>query len=241
MKLTVYAPCYNEIFYAKAWLANVRKLNPTRIIVADTGSTDGSREFFESQSDVLVIGRFQTPRRFDWNESELRNFVIENAAVDGAILALDLDELVGDEFISVLTDFERSEALIGRLVEYKFWGDMRHLRKRSLKPLIRNGKIGWLSNWRGAYPNKRPQLFKKHLDVRYKGNIHPILQYKDYGRFSFYLPWITKNYTCGVYHYHFAGTTTKLGEDRYLDRQDKVKLIEFKGQHPKEIELFGTI
>lgn len=240
MKLTVYAPCYNEIFYAKAWLANVRRLQPIQIIVADTGSSDGSCEFFKQQKNVQVVTNFETSHRFDWNEAELRNSIIDRSDGD-IILALDLDELVGDEFISVLTDFERSKALIGRLVEYKFWGDMRHLRKRSLKPLIRNSKIGWLSNWRGAYPNKRPQLFRNHTDVRYKGKIHPILQYKDYGRFGFYLPWITENYSCGVYHYHFAGTTTKLGEDRYLDRQDKVKLVEFKGRHPKEIELFGTM
>ena len=240
MKLTVYAPCFNEIFYAKAWLANVSKLKPSEIVVADTGSTDGSLEFFQAQKDVKIVTDFKTSHRFDWNEAELRNFVIEQATGD-IILALDLDELVGDEFSSVLTDFSRSNYLIGRLVEYKFWGDMRHLRKRSLKPLIRNGKIGWLSNWRGAYPNKRPQLFRKHPDVKYKGRIHPVLQYKAYGKFGFYTPWVTKNYTCGVYHYHFAGTPVKNGEDRYLDRFDRVKLVEFKGQHPKEINLFELL
>jgi glycosyltransferase involved in cell wall biosynthesis len=51
MSLTVYAPCFNEIFYAKAWYENVRKLNP-EIIIADTGSTDGSLEFFQNKPDV---------------------------------------------------------------------------------------------------------------------------------------------------------------------------------------------
>lgn len=236
MKLTVITPSFNDGFFVKAWFANVSKFSQ-EIVIADTGSTDGSLEFFQKQSNVKLITNFKTSHRFDWNESEIRNAMILTATGD-IILALDLDELVGNEIASVLTDFSRSSYKIARLTEYKFWGDLRHLRKRSLKPAIRSGKIGWLSNWRGAYPNRRPQLFKNTSGVYYKGKIHPVLQYKDYGRLSFYLPGVCKDYNTGVYHYHFA-FDPKIGEDRYMDRFDKVKLVEFKGRHPEEINLFG--
>lgn len=239
MNLTVIAPSYNDKIFIKAWLVNVSKLNPAQILIADTGSTDGSLEFFRKQSGITLIDKFKTSHRFDWNEAEVRNYML-NIATGDVILSLDMDELIGTEFTSVLTDFSRNNYLIGRLIEYKFWNDLRHLRKRSLKPLFRDGKIGWLSNWRGAYPTWHPRLFKRCADISYKGKIHPVPQFKDYGRWSYYIPGITKNYGCGFYHYHFA-FPAKPGEDRYRDRFDKVKLIEFKGQHPEEIKFFGSL
>lgn len=239
MSVSVIAPCFNEIFYVKAWLSNALKFGD-EIIVLDTGSTDGSYEWLLEQRfrELKVLRGFETKQRFVWDEETVRNHMLGIASGD-VILAYDFDELLGNEFMAALTDFQRSDKLIARFVEYKFWGNMQHLRKRSLRPVIRDGKIGWLSNWRGAYPNKRPHLFRKHSAVKWTGKIHPVLQYKNYGRLTFHLP-ITKDYGCGVYHYHYA-FPPKLGEDRHRDRLDSVPLVTFKGEHPEEVKYFGQL
>lgn len=62
MKIGIYAPCKNELKHCEAWYESCK--NADTVVVADTGSTDGSKEKLQSLgvkvTDVRII-----PWRFD--------------------------------------------------------------------------------------------------------------------------------------------------------------------------------
>jgi len=246
-RISVIAPVLNEIRFIKAWLTNVRRF-ADEIVIVDTGSTDGTWEYLLEQdrrSNDLCVTRpdsLITSRRFEWNESVVRNGLIDLCHGDW-IVPLDTDEMVGDDFIQVLNSLTGSESWkMAKFIEYKFWGDLQHLRARTLRPRKINGKYYFLTNWRGMYPNKSIRLFRNISEIRYQGSIHPVPIYKNFGRLFKYSPIMShrhpfcKSFDIGFYHYHFA-YPPKEGEMRKEDRNYKVKLIEFKGVHPKEVDL----
>lgn len=75
----------NEISHVEAWLDNVRVF-AQEIIVVDTGSTDGTREFLDKQSDVKV---FYSEWQHDF--AQAKNVALQEATEDWLVFT-DADE-----------------------------------------------------------------------------------------------------------------------------------------------------
>ena len=75
----------NEISHVEAWLDNVRGF-AQEIIVVDTGSTDGTREFLSKQSDVKV---FYSEWQHDF--AQAKNVTLQEATGDWLVFT-DADE-----------------------------------------------------------------------------------------------------------------------------------------------------
>lgn len=248
MKISVVTPVLNEIRFIKGWHKNVIKF-ADEIVVVDTGSTDGTYEYLLSQPDIYVKRWDKIYAPYCWPEHEIRNWLLKTASGDW-IVPLDVDEMVSGDFIENLNSLSTAKWLIGRFICLQFWNDYKHLRVRELwppikllkarssVPLLGIWRLGALRNWRGWYPNKFPRVCKRDDRIRYgaTGN-HCILQYRNYGRLSYYLPSITKNFDIGLYHFHF----TKFGKssgNRNADQFKDVKIVEYSGIIPDEVKYY---
>lgn len=249
MRISVVTPVLNEIRFIEGWYRNAKKF-ADEIIVVDTGSTDGTYEFLQSH-DVKVIRWPKTYPPYCWPEHEIRNWLLKNSSGDWLVI-LDADDMVGKNFIESLNDLSSAQWLIGRYIYLQFWKDYAHVRARSLWPIIRlsrsrtplpivgRTRLGILRNWRGWYPNKVPKVCRRDDRIRYAptGN-HCILQYKDYGHWSYYMPNVTKNFDIGVHHFHFI-FFGKTGGNRNGDKDKKVKTVNYNGILPNEIRHYKT-
>ena len=75
----------NEISHVEAWLNNVRVF-AQKIIVVDTGSTDGTNEFLAKQSDVKLINH-----EWQHNFAQAKNVALQEATGDWLVFT-DADE-----------------------------------------------------------------------------------------------------------------------------------------------------
>lgn len=88
MKIGIYAPCKNELKHIDAWYESCKEADI--ICVADTGSTDGSREKFESLGpNVRVVDVGIMPWRFDLAFNVAMSLLPRDIDV---CIRLDLDE-----------------------------------------------------------------------------------------------------------------------------------------------------
>lgn len=243
MSITVVAPFLNEHLFSKAWLANVSKF-ADEVITADTGSNDGTRELLE-QAGVRILderrGELHNAYKL-WNtgrEGEVRNRLKAECKTDW-IVPLDLDELVAKDFISFVqkVDKKSPKFYFARFVHLMFWQDLRTLRKRSLRPLLFfHGRFYPLRNWRGKYPNKIPRLFRNIPEINYSTDPkHCMLQYKNFGRLSYYLPGMCHNSEIPFYHLHYAFRGCKNGNMDW-ELGQPVPTCYYTGGFPPEIGL----
>lgn len=92
-KLCVYAICKNEISRIQKWLDSVREADV--IVVLDTGSTDGTFEFLQTQKGIILEQQIIEPFRFD----VARNKALELVPKDCDIcLPLDIDQEMVKDF-----------------------------------------------------------------------------------------------------------------------------------------------
>lgn len=135
-------------------LEPLRKTIPCELVIADTGSTDGSREVAERYADILFD--------FTWvnDFAAARNAVLEWCSGEW-FLAVDADEwLVGD--FSELTDF-----LTGR-----------EQKKYNVALIVqRNFKDQMQKNWDDFYAGRLGKL--RGGKLRYRNPIHEALYYTD--------------------------------------------------------------
>ncbi len=85
----VYAICKNERQFAERWYNSVKEADG--IILLDTGSTDGTPEFFEQCEKVTVYREVITPWRFDVARNKSLDKVPHNADI---CVCIDLDEVL---------------------------------------------------------------------------------------------------------------------------------------------------
>lgn len=89
-KVCIYAICKNEMKFAAKWLDSMSEAD--YIVILDTGSTDGTYEFFKNDSRVTRIEqKIIKPWRFDVARNESLKLVPEDANI---LFCTDLDELL---------------------------------------------------------------------------------------------------------------------------------------------------
>ena len=85
----MYAICKNERQFAERWYNSVREADG--IVLLDTGSTDGTPEYFEQCDKVTVYRETITPWRFDVARNKSLDKVPHNADI---CVCIDLDEVL---------------------------------------------------------------------------------------------------------------------------------------------------
>ena len=89
-KICIYAICKNEMKYAAKWLDSMSEAD--YIVILDTGSTDGTYEFFKNDPRVTRIEqKIIKPWRFDVARNESMKLVPDDANI---LFSTDLDELL---------------------------------------------------------------------------------------------------------------------------------------------------
>jgi glycosyltransferase involved in cell wall biosynthesis len=252
VKISVVTPVLNERRFIAGWYQNARKF-ADEILVIDTGSIDGTYEWLQAiRNEDYKLNAYRWPETYlpyQWPEHDIRNWTLKSASGDWIVM-LDTDDMVDDAFIENLNELSDAKWLIGRFPYLQFWGDYGHLRARDFWPPIRYStarnslpiigrhRLGILRNWFGWYPNKVPKICKRDDRISYTptGN-HCILQYKNYGRFSYYLPSVTKDSDLGVHHFHFVHFGKTAG-NRNHEQNKRVRLIEYKGTIPDEVKYY---
>ena len=105
---------FNEIDQVESWLENVRQIADAGIVIVDTGSTDGTREFFESKAnsylkyiiDDIIVREGYGPARNHLRQQSLLHFPRAHWC-----LYLDADERIEEE------DFHNLRFLKDYLIE----------------------------------------------------------------------------------------------------------------------------
>ena len=252
MRISVVTPVLNEIRFIKGWYENVKWWSD-EVVVVDMGSKDGTYEWLSNKSrEDSKLFVYQWPETYEpylWPEHEIRNDLLKSASGNW-IAMIDADDMVDNLFVDNLNCLSDAKWLIGRFPYLQFWGNYKHLRARDFWPPVRHSmarsslpiigkhRLGILRNWFGWYPNKVPKICKRDDRISYMptGN-HCILQYKNYGRFSYYLTSVTKDFDLGVHHFHFVHFGKTAG-NRNHEQNKKVKLVEYKGIIPDEVKYY---
>lgn len=138
----------NEISHVEAWLNNVRVF-AQEIIVVDTGSTDGTREFLYKQPDVKLIN-------YEWqnNFAQAKNMALQEATGDWLVFT-DADEC-----------FYHPE----NIIEY-----LRQMNKQSSDTDVIFCPIDNMdadSNNEVINSDVVPRLIRNHVGIKYIGAVH---------------------------------------------------------------------
>lgn len=138
----------NEIFHVEAWLDNVRVF-AQEIIVVDTGSIDGTKEFLAKQSDVKLINH-----EWQHNFAQAKKVALQEATGDWLVFT-DADEY-----------FYQPESII----EY-----LRQLNKQSSDIDVVFCPIDNIdadSNNEIINSDVVPRLIRNHIGIKYIGAVH---------------------------------------------------------------------
>lgn len=135
-RLTVIIPCKNELPHIEACIASAARI-ADELIVADSGSTDGTLELAKANSRCRVIEREYV------NSADFKNWAIPQATHDW-VLIVDADERVTSELAAEIQRMKESGELdrtphdafsipfrvycLNRLVRFSGWGNERHRR-----------------------------------------------------------------------------------------------------------------
>lgn len=79
--LTICGIVHNELFFLEEFLAYYRRLGADRFIILDDRSTDGTREFLETQPDVMILGSDVRYSQQIEYAPEFRSRIMETRAV----------------------------------------------------------------------------------------------------------------------------------------------------------------
>lgn len=138
----------NEINHVEAWLDNVRVF-AQEIIVVDTGSTDGTKEFLAKQSDVKLIN-------YEWQSDFAQ---AKNAALQGAI---------GDWL--VFTDADECFYHPENIIEYLEQLDKQYSDMDVIFCPIDNIDVD--SNNEIINSDVVPRIIRNHVGIKYMGAVH---------------------------------------------------------------------
>lgn len=97
MRICIYAICKNEIDKIKDWLLMVQESDC--VVVLDTGSTDGTWEFLQSQDNIICEQKIIEPFRFDVARNEALKLVPEDCDI---CVPMDIDQQICKGFFDQL-------------------------------------------------------------------------------------------------------------------------------------------
>lgn len=161
-KLTVIIPCKNEIANIRGCLHSARKV-ADELLIADSGSTDGTLEWVRSEADTRVIEREYV------NSGNFKNWAIPQATHPW-VLILDADERIPDRLAAEIREVLQSAApadgywlpragyFMGHRVRFSGWQNDRVLRlfrrdagryngeSDHAEVVVRTGRVGRLRN-----------------------------------------------------------------------------------------------
>ena len=138
----------NEISHVEAWLDNVRVF-AQEIIVVDTGSTDGTREFLDKQSDVKV---FYSEWQHDF--AQVKNVALQEATGDWLVFT-DADECFyhSENIIEYLEQLDKQYADIDVI-----FCPIDNIDADSNNEIINSDVV--------------PRLIRNHVGIKYIGAVH---------------------------------------------------------------------
>lgn len=243
MRLSLIVPVLNEETFVPLYLESAAAY-ADEIVIVDGGSTDRTVSLIESYQETLPIRLFhmhQTglPYSDDWNESRVRNFLIEQASGDW-IMNLDIDEILDDCFRERLhTLMERTDADIFQFPFVNFWGDPWTLRVNS------PGDERW--------SNDITRMWRSSKGIRYRDERHHCTLEGSGGESIWSFPRARED--MNIYHYHYAlGRKVKFNDNRrgdlnvhdnvgnpdwsYSHTEYSIATVPFSGTHPEVIRRY---
>lgn len=244
MKLSVIVPVLNEATFVPLYLESVGAY-ADEIIMVDGGSTDGTLDIIETFKQrnypIKLFAMPQTglPYTEDWDESRVRNFLIDQATGDW-IMNLDIDEIVADRFTESLPELmSRQDVHIYQFPFVNFWGDPKTLRVNS------PGDERW--------SNDITRMWRSGIGIRYRDEKHHCTLEGPGGQSIWQIP--RGRVDIPIYHYHYAlGKKIKFNDNRrgdvnlhenrgeadwnYAHPEYTIATTEFKGEHPAVIRRY---
>lgn len=206
MTLTVITPVLNEASFLPLYLESVTSY-AHEIIIVDGGSTDGSLELirqYQNRNNIRLFEIKQTgmPYSDDWNESIVRNFMIERATGQW-IANIDVDEVFDDRFAVQLPQLmSATDTDVYQFPFINFWENPWKIRINAPND----------ERW----SNDIIRLWRHRMGIHYKSQKHHCtLQLKDGGSI-----WSTHraHVEIPLYHYHYAlGKRIKFNDNRRGD------------------------
>ncbi|MBJ9987102.1 MULTISPECIES: glycosyltransferase [Paenibacillus] len=243
MTLSVIVPILNEETFVPLYLESVAAF-ADEIIIVDGGSTDGSMEHIarlETKYPIKLFTMPQTglPYTEDWNESEVRNFLIGQATGDW-IMNLDIDEMMDDRFRDLLPELMANTAVdVYQFPFVNFWRDPNTIRVNS------PGDERW--------SNDITRMWRAGKGIRYRDEKHHCTLEAAGGASIWSLPRVRAD--VNVYHYHYAiGKRIKYNDNRrgdvnllnnvgepdwnYSHKEYQIATVPFQGEHPAVIQRY---
>lgn len=236
-------PILNEEAFLPLYLESVTSF-ADEILIVDGGSTDRSLEIicsFQKDFNIRLFKMQQTglPYTEDWNESGIRNFLIDQATGDW-IIAPDADEIFDDRFIELLPDLmKQKDAAVYTFRWINFWKDPWTVRVNA--PRDERWSVDVIKMWRN------------HIGIWYNAvKHHCSLQLNGRG------VWELSGYRTTdipLYHYHYAlGRRIKVNDNRrgdvnaysdtdkpdwtYRPESYEIRTQPFTGKHPLIVEQY---
>lgn len=243
MTISVIVPILNEETFVPLYLESAAAF-ADEIIIVDGGSTDRSLEHISRLAKQFPIRLFTMPQTGlpytdDWNESLVRNFLIDQASGDW-IMNLDVDELMDDQFRDVVPELmQRNDVDVYQFPFVNFWKDTDTVRVNSL------GDERW--------SNDITRMWRAGKGIHYREEKHHCTLEAEGGKSIWDIPRGRVNVK--VYHYHYAlGRRIKYNDNRRGDvnllqnegqpdwnfshNEYQIATTAFRGRHPQVIQQY---
>ena len=157
-KICVYAICKNELAHMETWLNNMSEAD--YIVVLDTGSTDGTYEFLQTDPRVTrVEQKVYNPWRFDTPRNDSMKLCPEDANI---LVCTDPDELFNPGWAKALR--ESWVEGVHKQAQYKYaWN---HASDGSPQNIFKYDKITCRDAFDWKYPIHEILIPREPLEVK---------------------------------------------------------------------------
>jgi hypothetical protein len=204
-KLSVIVPILNEEKFLPLFLESVASY-ADEILIVDGGSTDDSINIinqWKNRANIRLFHIKQTglPYSDDWNESIVRNFLVDQAIGDW-IMAIDADEIMDDSFRHALPQLMiQKEADAISFPWVQFW-----MNPQTIRISAPNDEHWSVNKW---------LMWRNHMGIRYDDAKNHCKVHL-FGRYMWEIP--NRAEPISAFHYHYAfGSRVKANDNRRRD------------------------